>query len=125
MGSTIAARRLASGFTIVEVIVAVTILGVGVIGLTSTAAVVSRQVSGGARQTLAANLKNARHERMAAARCSDAVAGDVTYRNVTERWTMSVYQSGRAARLVHTMTFAVDSRSTRVVVDTAVILCRP
>lgn len=114
-----------SGFTIVEVIVAVMILGVGVIGLTGTAAVVMRQVNGGARHTLAANLAHARHERMAGAPCADAAGGPVAFRNVTEQWTMTVHPTRRTARLIHTMTFAADHRATRVIVDTAVILCRP
>lgn len=113
-----------SGFTIVEVIVAVMILGVGVIGLTGTAAVVMRQVNGGARHTLASNLGRARHERMAGAPCADAIGGPVSNRNVTEQWTLTVHPTRRTARLIHTMTFAVHNRSTRTMVDTAVILCR-
>lgn len=113
-----------SGFTIVEVIVAVMILGVGVIGLTGTAAVVMRQVSGAARHTLASNLAHARHERMAAASCAAAIGGPVSSRNVTEQWTMTVHPTRRTARLIHSMTFAVHNRSTRTMVDTAVILCR-
>jgi len=45
-------RRSQSGFTVVEVLVAIVIMALGVLGLAGTASSVSRLIGGGAQQTL-------------------------------------------------------------------------
>ena len=59
------------GFTLVELIVAIIILSVGVLGLASTAAVVTRQIGGGAQQTRAAALAQTRFEELRSIPCAD------------------------------------------------------
>ncbi|HEU4563719.1 MAG TPA: prepilin-type N-terminal cleavage/methylation domain-containing protein [Gemmatimonadaceae bacterium] len=82
------ARR---GFTIVEVIAAVVILGVGVLGLAGTAAVVTRLMSQGDQQTTAAVVAQRRFERLRATRCpagSPLVSGTASANGMSERWTV-------------------------------------
>jgi Tfp pilus assembly protein PilV len=73
--------------TLVEMMVAVVILAVGLLGLASTSAVVTRQVGGSANQSQAANAIQARLEWMRSVPCSK-IPNDstVTYRGVRERW---------------------------------------
>jgi Tfp pilus assembly protein PilV len=52
--SPAARLRARDGFTIVEIIVAIMILSVGVLGLAATAAVVQKQMASGERQAAAA-----------------------------------------------------------------------
>ena len=59
------------GFTLVELIVAIVILSVGVLGLASTAAVVTRQIGGGAQQSRAAAVAQARFESLRGMSCVD------------------------------------------------------
>ena len=60
-----------AGFTLVELIVAIVILTVGVLGLASTAAVVTRQIGGGAQQARAAIVAQARFEALRGMSCVD------------------------------------------------------
>lgn len=60
-----------AGFTLVELVVAIMILSVGVLGLASTAAVVTRQMGGGAQQTRAAAVAQTRFEELRAMGCGD------------------------------------------------------
>ncbi len=78
--------RNRAGFTIVEVIVAVMILVVGVLGLATTASAVSRLIGGGAQQTLAANVAQSRFERLRAQQCATVASGSASSRGVSEEW---------------------------------------
>ena len=83
-GARIRRRR---GFTIVEVIAAVVVLAVGVLGLAGTAAMVTRLLGQGDRQTDAAVMARQRFEQLRATRCP-TVGGSVASNNMTERWTV-------------------------------------
>ncbi|HUF25983.1 MAG TPA: prepilin-type N-terminal cleavage/methylation domain-containing protein [Gemmatimonadaceae bacterium] len=61
---------LRPGFSLVELIVAIVILAIGVLGLASTAAVVMRQIAGGAQQTQAAAVAQARFETLRGMSCT-------------------------------------------------------
>lgn len=83
-------RGKRSGFTIVEIMVAVVILSIGILGLAATAAVVTRQMTGAVHQNVAANVAYSRLERIRTGNCvamldSSNTTGATT-RNVTERW---------------------------------------
>lgn len=101
-------RAPAKGFTLVELMVAMLILTVGLIGLASTAGVVMRLMSGAARQTIAANVAQTRFELLRNHLCSALSGGTDTTRNVTERWTTSV--RGSVMALVEdSVTFTIAS----------------
>jgi prepilin-type N-terminal cleavage/methylation domain-containing protein len=82
-------RRSHSGFTVVEVLVAIVIMALGVLGLAGTASSVSRLIGGGAQQTLAANVAMSRFEQLRSTACASMAAGTATTRGMTEHWTVT------------------------------------
>jgi len=74
------------GFTIIEIIIAIIVLTVGVLGLVTTAALVTRMIARGQRSATAAAFASRRLERMRASACVAAqrVGGqDTLYRGST------------------------------------------
>jgi len=87
VGSGRPARR---GFTLVEMLVAVVILAIGLLGLVSSAAVVTRQIGGGAKQGIAAQTIANRLEKFRSLGCNPIEALTTTTettRGVYESWT--------------------------------------
>ena len=83
------APRARRGVTVVEMVVAIVVLAIGIIGLAGTAAMVARQMTGGAQQTVAATVAQARFERLASVTCASLLAsptGTATGRGITEQW---------------------------------------
>jgi Tfp pilus assembly protein PilV len=64
--------RSEAGFTVVEVIIAVMVLTVGLLGLVTTAALVTRMISRGQRSAVAGNFAAQRLERLRTAACIPA-----------------------------------------------------
>lgn len=84
------------GFTVIEVIIALVILSVGIIGLASTAGLVTRMVAQGQRYSEAAALASTRFENLRAASCDSLRAGSALAGQFTETWTITtVGTSGR------------------------------
>ena len=79
--------RLRSGFTLLEVIVAMMVLSVGVLGMTSTTLVVSRQLTSAERQTRVAAAVESRFDRLRATPCALVSAGSAVSEGITETWT--------------------------------------
>src|SRR5919108_3274220 len=77
------------GFTLLEVLVALVILGIGILGLASSAALVSRLVGDGSRLTLAATVATARVEHLRVLGCNGAAAGSTVTRGIEEQWTVA------------------------------------
>jgi prepilin-type N-terminal cleavage/methylation domain-containing protein len=76
-----------AGFTLVEMMVAVMILTVGLLGMVSTSGHVVRQVTGGRQQTVAANVVQSRLEWMRTLPCASyTVEKNVITRGVRETW---------------------------------------
>lgn len=87
--SRVAAPR--RGFTVTEVVVAVMILSVGVLGLAGTSAAVARQMGGSADMTRAASRAASRMERLSGmSTCppTTGTSGSETSNGVVERWSM-------------------------------------
>ncbi|MDQ6887043.1 MAG: prepilin-type N-terminal cleavage/methylation domain-containing protein [Gemmatimonadota bacterium] len=80
------ARPARHGFTIVELLVAVMIMSIGVLGLASTAAVVNRQMGGGARRAQSAAVAQSRFETLRSTPCASIVTGTASTSGITERW---------------------------------------
>lgn len=79
-------RAKQRGFTIIEIIIAILVLTVGLLGLVTTAAVVTRMIGRGQRSAAAAAFAARRLERLLPAACIPAqrVSGtDTLYRGVT------------------------------------------
>jgi len=98
----------ARGFTLVELMVAVMVMTVGVLGLASTAGVVTRLMSGAARQTIAANVVEARFGQMRNRSCAQLSAGTATTRSVGEHWVVS-FPGVNMALVVDSITFRTMS----------------
>ena len=94
------------GFTIVEIIIAILVLTVGLLGLVTTAALVTRMIGRGQRSSAAAGFAQRRLERLRAGACLAAkrVPGtDTLYRGVgwiaANTWSWS-NPSGNTFRLI-------------------------
>ena len=82
-------RSRASGFALAELLVAVLVMTVGVLGSISTAAVVLRLMGAGAQHTLAAHVVQSRFEWLRARSCALIEGGSASSRGVRETWTVS------------------------------------
>lgn len=80
------ASRPRRGFTLVELMVAIVIMAVGVLGLAGTAALVSRLSGGAAQETLAADVASSRFEKMRSLSCASIASGSDTTRGMQESW---------------------------------------
>ena len=82
------------GFTIVEMLFAVILLAVGLLGVAGLGLATSRMTRGGSVQTVAATLAQARFDSIASLPCLPlAAAGTTTgappaFRGITERWVV-------------------------------------
>ena len=77
-----------AAFTLLEVLIALVILGVGILGLSANAALVSRLIGDGSRLTLAATVATSRLEQLRATPCASATSGSATTRGIEERWSV-------------------------------------
>jgi type IV pilus assembly protein PilV len=111
------ARR---GFTIPELVVAMLILTVGLLGLASTSAFVARQINGGNRMAVGASVAQARFDSLTSLSCQSLVGenfavarGTSTTRGIYESWAIldsndtktiidTITVPGRAERLAYT-----------------------
>lgn len=98
-------QRPRQGFTIIELMIAIVVLSIGVLGLAGTSAMVSRMIGGAAQQTIAANVAAGRFEKMRSLQCSSIASGTATLRGTTETWTVT--SAGTSLK------FVVDSVSWR------------
>lgn len=71
------------GFTLIEVMVAILILTIGVLGLASTASSVTRMIAAGQRSAVAATFASQRLERLRASGCTSQTAGADTLKRGT------------------------------------------
>ncbi|MGQ0714203.1 MAG: type IV pilus modification PilV family protein [Gemmatimonadaceae bacterium] len=85
--SRAATRR--SGFTIMELIVAIVILSIGILGLAASSGIVMRMIGGGTHQTVAASVAQTRFETLRALSCGRITSGSASNRNVQEVWSVT------------------------------------
>jgi len=77
------------GFTVIEMIIAIIVMAVGVMGLAGTARYVAMQMGNGRTQTIAATFATKVADSLSARRCSSIVGGTQTKRGVTITWTVA------------------------------------
>jgi prepilin-type N-terminal cleavage/methylation domain-containing protein len=120
-------KRSASGFTIVEVLVAIVILSIGLIALVGSSAMVTRMIGRGKVETRVAQAASQRIEMLRLAaystspRCTAgtfANGGPVTSNGLTEAWTVPVAGRVRNVRVLVTYRTVrgtrTDSLQTRI-----------
>ena len=121
-------RRSESGFTLVEVLVAVVVLGIGITALVGSSAMVTRMVGRGQMETRAAQLASKRLETLrrvansTSPRCSSgafAAGGPLTSQGVTESWQLT----GTTPRTVTVTVSYMTARGTHTDVLTTRIWC--
>jgi len=111
------------GFTLVELIVAMLMLTIGLLGLAGVGAVVLKQMKSGTYQTIAASIAQSRFEQMEGDPCASIASGSATVRGMSETWTVSAL--GIRAKSVHdTVRFAGTSGTKKVGIHT-VVACTP
>lgn len=90
-------KRSVSGFTLIEVLVAIVVLGIGIIALAGSSAMVTRMIGRGKVETRAAQAASRRIEALRLAaystspRCiagAFATGGPVTANGITESWVV-------------------------------------
>jgi type IV pilus assembly protein PilV len=77
------------GFTLIEMIIAIIVMSIGIMGLAGTASYVAQQMGGGGAQTVAAALATQVSDSLASRRCSALVGGSKTKRGITVTWAVS------------------------------------
>ena len=113
-----ASRR--AGFTLVELIVAIIILVIGVLGLASASAVVMRQIAGSSAQSRAAAIAQSRFEQIRSQSCAAAVGGTRTDGGITETWRTTMLN--RSLQIVVVVSWREKS-STRTQTFTTIRPC--
>ena len=115
-----------AGFTVIEIMVAVVILSIGILGLAATAAIVTRQMTGAVHQNVAANVAYSRMEQIRTGNCvamadSSQISPRVI-RNVT--YTDSIYKLTHAIGVKLTVKYKVRNAQ-RTQIFTSVFPCTP
>jgi prepilin-type N-terminal cleavage/methylation domain-containing protein len=111
-------RSSRSGFTLIEVLVAVTILAVGVVAMAGSAGADTRMIGRGKIDTRATQLATERMEALrrtalfTTPRCTAlASGGPTTTDNITLAWTVAVSGTGRNVNVRATYATARGSRT--------------
>ena len=127
---SVIARRLRSrrGVTLVELIVASTILMMGLLGIVGVSASIARSMGEARIDGLAAMAAQSRFERLAGTSCEelDLILGTVTTdtaRGVTENWVVT--DAGNNTRLLTDSVSWITRRNTRRANFQTLIPCRP
>ncbi|HMN09601.1 MAG TPA: prepilin-type N-terminal cleavage/methylation domain-containing protein [Gemmatimonadaceae bacterium] len=115
------ARR---GMTLIELMVAMVLLGVGMLGLAGLSLTVGRQFGTGARQADAALVVQSRIDSISTVSCqtlapSGPVSGTTVTRGITEKWTIT--DGNDIKTIVDTVTF---KGRVKPLVYTSIIPCR-
>ncbi len=113
------------GFSLVEVVIAIMILTVGILGLAASATAITRMTSEGGRSGGAAGVASSRFEQLratAAVNCANLAAGSATTGRYAESWTIAT------TGLMRTITVTVrypSGRGTRTSSYTTNVSCAP
>jgi len=92
--------RERNGFTIVEVLVAVLVLSIGLLGLAASAATVTRMISQGQRYSEASAMASERFEILRSRSCAAMSDSSETRGPYSLQWTVQNVANGRARRVM-------------------------
>jgi len=114
-------RRPRRGFTLIEMIIAIVVMSIGVMGLAGTASYVAIQMGAGNTQTIAASLTTKVADSLSARRCTQLVDGSQTRRGVTVSWTVA--DSGRTKWVTEQVQYKAGHRPARTLSYLTVVQC--
>jgi len=119
------ASRARKGVTLVELLVAVTLLAVGLLAIVGVSASVTRSLGESRSDNLAAFYAQSRFEKIAGLRCSTLTLNTwttETLRGVTEKWW--IVDNGNNTRLVTDSVSWTTRRGTRRQAFSSLLPCR-
>jgi prepilin-type N-terminal cleavage/methylation domain-containing protein len=118
-------RRARRGVTLIEVIIAMIVMSIGIMGLAGTAGYVATQMGGGNAQTLAAAMATKIADSLASRRCASLVDGTQTNRRVTATWTITAPATPtlKVRTINQTLQYTVKSGVTKSVSYQTMIQC--
>lgn len=120
------AMRARRGVTLIELIVAVTILMLGLLSIVGISASISRSLGQARQESLAAMAAQSRFEQLAGTACANLNIGAVQQavaRNVTERYV--VVDAGNNTRMLYDTVTWQTNLTTRKAAFKTLIPCRP
>lgn len=111
------------GFTVVEVLIAVLILTVGLLGMVTTAALTTRMIAQGQRYSEASAIANERFEILRAKSCAEMTGGSAQLGRFSVSWTVTpdAADTRRQVDVTVVSPVAGGSRTDRF---TTIIACR-
>jgi prepilin-type N-terminal cleavage/methylation domain-containing protein len=101
------------GFTLIELMVTVLLLGIGLGGLIATSSAVSRMMGGSMREATAATVAASRFETLRGSACASITAGTATTRGITESWRVTPINP-RTFDITDSVSFVPISRRAKV-----------
>jgi prepilin-type N-terminal cleavage/methylation domain-containing protein len=113
--------RLRRGLTLIEMMIAVIVMAIGVMGLAGTASYVTQQMGGGNMQTIAAGMATKVADSLSSRRCASLISGSQTSRGVTVTWTVA--DSTRTRWVTETVQYKPKRGPTKTVTYALVIQC--
>jgi prepilin-type N-terminal cleavage/methylation domain-containing protein len=111
-----------AAFTLPEVLLAIMIFAVGILGLASTATFIAAQTGDARRLLDAAEVAGARLDSLRATPCATLAPGLDTFVGGTVAWTVSTAPRSRSVRL--TLTTVRSARTNTILLD-ALLPCDP
>jgi Tfp pilus assembly protein PilV len=110
------------GFTIVEILVAVLLLSVGILGLATTAALVTRMIGQGQRFSEVSALASQQLETLRSQRCAGSASGSAARGPYLLSWTVD---SGpdEEARSIRLIVISITPRSARTDTFATTFVC--
>jgi prepilin-type N-terminal cleavage/methylation domain-containing protein len=118
--------RVRRGVTLIELIVAVTILMLGLLSIVGISATITRSLGQARQESLAAMAAQSRFEQLAGTACANLSLGTVqqaSSRNITERYVVT--DAGNNTRLLRDTVTWKTYRTTRRVAFQTLLPCRP
>lgn len=112
-----------SGFTLVEVIVAVTFLSVALLGMLAATAATVRVVGESDRAVTVAFQANQQLENLEALGCDAAASGSSSYESINLRWAVSGAPTDNTRPVVLTASYALNRGRSRVDTFEKVLQC--
>ena len=114
-------RRARRGLTLIEMIIAIMVMSIGIMGLAGTASYVATQMGGGNAQTIAAGLATKVSDSLSARRCAALVDGSQTSRGVRVAWTVA--DSSRTRWVTQTVQYKPKRGPSKTLSYMVVIQC--